>query len=169
MISWSQRKAVRFGSLMICPVHQLMDGGGTNAARQTKLYQPENSYRMQGGGSTLPATATIGRNPPSGAVVYYSLKSRPTTEVVLEFLDSAGKSVQKFTSPSCAPTNPLLRRWAPHGCHSTGCSDSGSARPRFKRRPTNRRRLREKNRNLLARARQPRVTTDVDMNRLYGT
>src|SRR5260370_14433681 len=50
-----------------------------------------------GGGFPLPPTATIGRNPASGAVVYYSLKTKPTTDVVIEFLDSNGKSIRKFT------------------------------------------------------------------------
>ena len=74
-----------------------MDAGGINAIKQTKLFQPENPYRMDGGSPPLPATATIGRNPANGAVVYYSLKSKPTTDVVLEFLDASGKSIQKFT------------------------------------------------------------------------
>lgn len=79
-------------------IHSFMDAGGLNAAKTTKLYQPENAYRMDGGGTTFPVTATIGSNPPNGAVVYYSLKSKPTTDVVLEFLDSSGKSIQKFTA-----------------------------------------------------------------------
>ncbi|HEV7799368.1 MAG TPA: hypothetical protein VGO73_14515 [Pyrinomonadaceae bacterium] len=79
-------------------VHQMMDAGGLNAVKQTKLFRPENPYRMDGGSPQLPATATIGRNPPNGATVYYSLKAKPTTDVVLEFLDSSGKSIQKFTA-----------------------------------------------------------------------
>ena len=79
-------------------IHSLMDAGGFNAVKTTKLFQPENTYRMDGGGFQLPTTATIGANPPNGAVVYYSLKSKPTTDVVLEFLDSSGKSIQKFTA-----------------------------------------------------------------------
>jgi hypothetical protein len=78
-------------------VHQIMDAGGLDAVKQTKLFRPENPYRMDGGSPQLPATATIGRNPSNGAVVYYSLKSKPTTDVLLEFLDASGKSIQKFT------------------------------------------------------------------------
>jgi hypothetical protein len=74
------------------------------------LFQPENAYRMDGGSPQLPATASIGRNPPNGAVIYYSLKSKPTTDVVLEFLDASGKSIQKFTAkapkPAAAPATP---------------------------------------------------------------
>jgi hypothetical protein len=87
-------------------IHQMMDAGGMNAVKQTKLFQPENPYRMDGGSPPLPATATIGRNPPNGAVVYYSLKSKPTTDVVLEFLDSSGKSMQKFTGKAPQAAKP---------------------------------------------------------------
>jgi hypothetical protein len=93
-------------------IHQLMNAGGMNAVKQTKLFQPENPYSMDGGGFPLPPNATIGRNPSNGAVVYYSLKSKPTTDVVLEFLDASGKSIQKFTAkaqkpaPSAQSTSP---------------------------------------------------------------
>jgi photosystem II stability/assembly factor-like uncharacterized protein len=84
-------------------LHQVMDAGGKAAAPETRLFKPEDPYRMQGGGTTFPATATIGSNPPNGAVVYYYLKSKPTTDVVLEFLDAAGKSVRTFTAKAPAP------------------------------------------------------------------
>jgi hypothetical protein len=141
-------------------IHQLMDAGGLNAVKQTKLFRPENPYRMDGGTPPLPATATIGRNPPNGAVVYYSLKSKPTTDVVLEFLDSSGKSIQKFTakapkateakpqaSPGASPTptpgaaqvtTPPEEPQAPSGEESEGFGGGGRA---------------------------ARVTTDVGLNR----
>jgi photosystem II stability/assembly factor-like uncharacterized protein len=79
-------------------LHQFADAGFTDVA-QTKLYRPEDSYRMPGGGGgPLPANATIGRNPPSGVVVYYSLKAKPSNEVSLEFLDANGKSIRKFNT-----------------------------------------------------------------------
>lgn len=84
-------------------VHQMMDAGGLDVIKQTKLFRPESTYRMDGGSPQLPATATIGRNPANGAVVYYSLKSKPTTDVVLEFLDNSGKSIQKFTAKPPKP------------------------------------------------------------------
>jgi photosystem II stability/assembly factor-like uncharacterized protein len=79
-------------------LHQMMDAGGFNAASQTKLFKPKDAYRMPGGGGqNLPPTTTLGKNPANGVVVYYSLKAKPTSDVVLEFLDSTGKSVRKFT------------------------------------------------------------------------
>jgi photosystem II stability/assembly factor-like uncharacterized protein len=80
-------------------LHQMMETGGLNSVSETRLFTPKESYRMasSGFGGPLPATATIGRNPPSGVVVYYSLKSKPRTDVDLEFLDASGKSIRKFT------------------------------------------------------------------------
>jgi len=79
-------------------LHQVMDAGGFKAISDTKLFKPKEAYRMPGGGGfQLPATATIGKNPASGVVVYYSLKAKPTTDVVMEFFDAGGKSIRKFT------------------------------------------------------------------------
>jgi photosystem II stability/assembly factor-like uncharacterized protein len=84
-------------------LHQLTDAmrAGTG---ETTLLKPEDTYRMQGGGGNpLPPTATIGANPPGGVVVHYYLKSRPTTDVTLEFFDPAGKSVRKLTARAPRP------------------------------------------------------------------
>src|SRR5258708_27434284 len=79
-------------------LHQVMDAGGFKVIGDAKLFKPKEAYRMPGGGGfQTPATATIGKNPAGGVVVYYSLKTKPTTDVVLEFFDSNGKSVRKFT------------------------------------------------------------------------
>lgn len=79
-------------------LHQMMDNGGFTAASETRLYAPKESYRMPGGGFPLGPTATLGRNPANGVVVYYSLKAKPASNVDLEFLDSTGKSIRKFTA-----------------------------------------------------------------------
>jgi photosystem II stability/assembly factor-like uncharacterized protein len=88
-------------------LHQLTDA--MRAGRgETTLLKPEDAYRTPGGGGfQVPATATLGSNPPNGVVVYYNLKARPTTDLVLEFLDSTGKSITKFTAkapPAPTPT-----------------------------------------------------------------
>jgi photosystem II stability/assembly factor-like uncharacterized protein len=81
-------------------LHQLLEAGGIKNVAETRLFKPEDAYRMQGGGGPpLPATATVGRNPPNGVVVYYSLKAKPTGDLVIEFADAAGKSIRKFTAP----------------------------------------------------------------------
>jgi photosystem II stability/assembly factor-like uncharacterized protein len=80
-------------------LHQMMDAGGFKATSDTHLFKPKEAYRMPGGGGfNLPPTATIGKNPAGGVVVYYSLKAKPTTDLVLEFVDGGGKSINKFTT-----------------------------------------------------------------------
>src|SRR5258708_30443972 len=56
-----------------------------------------------GGGFQTPAPATIGKNPAGGVVIYFSLKAKPTTDVVLEFFDANGKSIRKFTGRAPRP------------------------------------------------------------------
>jgi photosystem II stability/assembly factor-like uncharacterized protein len=140
-------------------IHQLMDAGGFSAIKQTKLFRPEDPYRMDGGSPQFPATATIGRNPPNGAVVYYSLKAKPTSDVVLEFLDAAGKSIQKFTAtppkPAATPT--------PGAAVASPTPTPGAAQvttpPEEPQAPSG-----EESEGF-GRSRQTRLTTDVGVNR----
>ncbi len=136
-------------------VHQWTDGG-MNAVKQTKLFRPEDPYRMQGGGFQLPANATIGRNPPNGVVVYYSLKSKPTADVVLEFLDSTGKSIQKFTARAPRPAATPASSASP----SASPTPTGSSTPAAAEEPSGG----EPESGPGARP-QPRVTTDAGLNR----
>ena len=86
-----------FGDLPV--LHQLMDAGGFKAASDSHLFKPKEAYRLAGGGGFPPSpTSTVGQNPPSGVVVYYALKAKPASDMVLEFLDPSGKSVRKFTA-----------------------------------------------------------------------
>jgi photosystem II stability/assembly factor-like uncharacterized protein len=95
-------------------IHQMMDAGGLTSVNETQLFKPKDSYRMPGGGgSPLGPTATVGRNPPNGVVVYYSLKTKPTSDVQLEFLDSAGKSIRKFTGRVGRPGGQTAPQAAP--------------------------------------------------------
>ena len=65
------------------------------------LFQPKETYRYAGGGGFgggIARASAVGQNPPNGVVVYYMLKDKPQGEVTLEFLDSSGKLVKKFSS-----------------------------------------------------------------------
>lgn len=74
-------------------LHQQADA---QRAASAFLFKPEDAFRQTGGGGfALPATATVGANPPSGVVTYYWLKTRPK-EVALEYLDAAGKVVRRY-------------------------------------------------------------------------
>jgi photosystem II stability/assembly factor-like uncharacterized protein len=65
------------------------------------LFKPKDTYRVGGGrgfGGGGRGFVAVGENPPGGAVVYYWLKGRPQGEVKLEFLDTAGKVVNQYSS-----------------------------------------------------------------------
>jgi photosystem II stability/assembly factor-like uncharacterized protein len=82
-------------------LHQLKDALG---AADTFLFKPEDTYRLQASAPPdVPPTATIGKNPSNGAVVYYYLKNKPASRITLEFLDASGKSIRKFTSKAPEP------------------------------------------------------------------
>src|SRR6267143_6899949 len=138
-----------------------------NAVKQTKLFQPENPYRMQGGSPPLPATATIGKNPPNGAVVYYSLKSKPANDVVLEFLDSSGKSIQKFTakapsaqpSPTAGASPGVQPSPSPYASPAPGTAQVTTP-PEEPQAPSG-----EESESFGGLGRPPQLTTDVGLNR----
>jgi photosystem II stability/assembly factor-like uncharacterized protein len=143
-------------------LHQLKDAGGFAAIKQAKLFQPETSYRMDGGSPQLPATSTIGRNPANGAVIYYALNSKPTTDVVLEFLDASGKSIQKFTAkaPRPAPAAaPATAAGAPAAPMPTPGAAQLTAPPESPQAPSG-----EESEGF-GPGRAPRVSTDVGLNR----
>lgn len=93
------------------------------ARTDAHLFKPEDTYRTGGGGGfVLPATATVGANPPGGVVVHYFLKNKvddKAGEATLEFLDASGKSIKRFTSKPPAPTG------APGGTGATGSGGGG--------------------------------------------
>jgi len=110
-------------------LHEMMDAGGFSATGETRLYKPKDSYRMPGGGGfPLGPTATVGRNPANGAVVYYSLKAKPASNVDLEFLDPAGKSIRKFTARVAREGAPAGPPPAPAG-EGGGFGGGGGAPP----------------------------------------
>lgn len=80
----------------LTPLHQINE---KVANSRFYLFKPRDAYRMRGGGdfpmSPLP---NVGQNPPAGSVIFYYFREKPETEVTLEFLDSAGKIIKKFTS-----------------------------------------------------------------------
>jgi photosystem II stability/assembly factor-like uncharacterized protein len=85
-------------------LHQLSGGSPTDDAH---LFRPKDIYRFggggRGGGGGGRGGAPVGENPAGGAVIYYSLKGRPQGDTTLEFLDSAGKPVNKFSSKAPEP------------------------------------------------------------------
>jgi len=70
------------------------------ATSASHLFKPRDVYRANfggGGGTGAAGDHPTGSNPPSGAIVYYWLKS-PNQKVTMDFLDPAGKVIRSFTS-----------------------------------------------------------------------
>lgn len=89
---------------------QLGDG---LANEEVRLFAPKHAYRGAFEDAPPNGARNEGSNPPNGAVIYYWLKNKPKGEVTLEFLDAAGKSIQKFSSK--APEQPDAKTKIPEG------------------------------------------------------
>ncbi len=81
----------------------------TVAAQPAHLFQPRDVMRVNwgggfgGGAPNAPPVHPRGANPPSGAVVWYSL-DRAGHEVVLDFMDARGTVIKSFTSKQDSAT-----------------------------------------------------------------
>ncbi len=65
------------------------------------LFAPKETYRYIGGGfggGGLGRNPTVGTNPPGGVVIYYSLKAKPSSDLVIRIKDSTGKLVNELSS-----------------------------------------------------------------------
>jgi len=79
------------------------------AAASAHLFAPRPTIRWPRDTNTdtpLPPEESAGKNPPEGAIVYYSLKNAATGAVTIEILDSAGKTVRIYSSTDKAPPIP---------------------------------------------------------------
>src|SRR5207253_11488844 len=64
------------------------------------LFKPSDAYRVDwGGGFQLPGNDAhpVGKNPPSGPMVYYSLKDKHR-HVTTDILDARGRLIRSFSS-----------------------------------------------------------------------
>jgi WD40 repeat protein len=63
------------------------------------LFAPKPAYRYIGGGGGFgPGPVDAGTNPPSGVVLYYALKAKPTSDVTIRVKDASGTLVNEFSS-----------------------------------------------------------------------
>ena len=60
----------------------------------TRLFRPAPAIRMEGS----PGSGTVGRNPPNGAILYYSLAAAPEASITLDILDAQGTVVRSYSS-----------------------------------------------------------------------
>jgi photosystem II stability/assembly factor-like uncharacterized protein len=90
------------------------------------LFAPKESIRAEGGGrggGGGRGAVAVGTNPATGAILDYWLKDRPTGEVKIEILDSAGKLVNKYSSN--APARPAAAESAAPEIAEEGAGGGG--------------------------------------------
>jgi len=87
----------------ISPLRQY---SGQIDAQDLHLYTPAVALRIQkasddeagGEDEDMHKPALAGKNPPTGAVIYYFLKHKPMGEATIEILDASGSVVRKYSS-----------------------------------------------------------------------
>jgi photosystem II stability/assembly factor-like uncharacterized protein len=83
----------------VSPLRQFTDAV---ASQDVHLYQPATATRYHTGDG--PARHVFnGKNPPSGAVIYYYVKDEPKNEVKIEILDSSGTAIREYSSSKFQP------------------------------------------------------------------
>jgi len=88
----------------VSPLRQFAD---SIASEDLHLYQPATAYRVHTG-EAAKRVVFAGKNPPSGAVIYYNLKQVPKQEVKIEILDAAGNVIRGFSSNKTEPQDEPL-------------------------------------------------------------
>jgi photosystem II stability/assembly factor-like uncharacterized protein len=81
----------------IAPLREMTSGQGSE---DVYLFKPATAYRFRGIGFRLPGGVAAGENPPSGAIIDYTLKTEPKGAITLAILDSKGKVIRKYSSKS---------------------------------------------------------------------
>jgi photosystem II stability/assembly factor-like uncharacterized protein len=76
----------------------LREMNSEDANADTHLFKPATAYRFRGGRFRIPGGFAAGENPPSGAVIDYSLKTETKQPITLEIMDSSGKVIRKYKS-----------------------------------------------------------------------
>jgi photosystem II stability/assembly factor-like uncharacterized protein len=72
-----------------------------DAANHMILYAPQEAWRLGWDTYTdtpLPPDEPAGKNPPDGAIIDYYLKEKVKGELLLEILDSSGRTVRQYSS-----------------------------------------------------------------------
>ena len=94
----------------VTPLHELMDlkqAGKTAAAMH--LFKPRHAYRMEGGAGNPRRGMAMdeGENAPNGVITRYFLKSKPTKELRLVYMTTAGDTIIAYSSTKDRKGQPL--------------------------------------------------------------
>jgi photosystem II stability/assembly factor-like uncharacterized protein len=75
-------------------------------AEPVHLFKPADAVRVRrnvNADTPFPPEVPHALNPPDGALIYYSLNSRPTRELTIDVLDASGNPVRHLSSVAAAP------------------------------------------------------------------
>jgi len=82
------------------------------ANEDVHLFKPDGAVRLRrnvGADTPFPIEVPHALNPPPGAIIYYSLGSKPSGRVTLDVLDSAGAAVRHYSSDPITPVREAAR------------------------------------------------------------
>ena len=83
----------------VTPLRQIAPG----AAAEARLFEPAEGLRVEGASGN---TSGVGKNPPNGAILYYTLADEPKAPATLEILDASGAVLRAFSSAEPAKDAP---------------------------------------------------------------
>jgi hypothetical protein len=76
------------------------------AKEEAHLFQPAPAVRFRGPGFFITSGIPVGQNPPTGAVIDYTLKAAPKEPITLGILDAQGKVLRKYSSQKTTEEGP---------------------------------------------------------------
>jgi photosystem II stability/assembly factor-like uncharacterized protein len=82
------------------------------ASEKVHFFKPGDAWRVRrdvNGDTPFPPEVPHGANPPSGALLYYWLGSKPSGEITLEVSDAGGRVVRHMSSVAPAPITDALQ------------------------------------------------------------
>jgi len=78
------------------------------ASQPAHLFKPGDAYRVRknvNGDTPYPPEVPHAPNPPEGAIIYYWLGQKPTSDISIDVFDSAGHAVRHMSSAPIPPMN----------------------------------------------------------------
>src|SRR4029077_16162270 len=89
------------GIWVLDDISALRQMGGTGGNGGTALFTPGDAIRVRrnvGNDTPFPPEVPHALNPPDGAIIYYSLATRPLAPITIEVLDAGSAVVRHMTS-----------------------------------------------------------------------
>src|ERR1041384_3087593 len=89
----------------ISPLREMTSAIANESAH---LFKPGDAVRVRrnvNGDTPFPPEVPHALNPPPGALIYYYLNSKPSSDIAIEVCDAAGNVVRHFSSAPIPPIN----------------------------------------------------------------